>query len=196
MTDARTGAQRPWGEVVAFALLTLIGVMFVASSFGYGVLLEGGRVGPGFLPLVLGVLLILLSGVQLLGRLRAPVPEPAEHHHHYYPARETPVAGAHDMLDRQHEEHPELDVDIMGRTASYRIRQLWMVVAAIAVTIAVVPYLGFLIAFAALILFISIVVEGRRIIPALLITLSAIGVVYGVFVAFLNVPLPGGPLGF
>jgi putative tricarboxylic transport membrane protein len=195
VSDARTGAHRPWGEVIAFAVLVLIGIMFVASSFGYGVLQDRGRIGPGFLPLVLGVLLILLSGAQLLGRLRAPVPEPPEHHH-YYPARETPVAGAHVMLDRQHEEHPELGVDIMGRTAGFRVRQLWMVVAAIAVTIAVVPYLGFLLAFAALILFISIVVEGRRIVPALLITLSAIGVVYGVFVAFLNVPLPSGPLGF
>ena len=193
MSNARTGAHRPWGEVIAFALLVLIGIMFVASSFGYGVLQERGRIGPGFLPLVLGILLILLSGAQLLARLRAAA-EPTEHHHHRAP--DTPLSGAHEMLERQHEEHAEMGVDIMGRSARYRVRQLWMVVAAIAVTIAVVPYLGFLLAFAALILFISIVVEGRRIIPALLITLSAIAVVYGVFVAFLNVPLPSGPLGF
>ena len=193
MSDARTGAHRPWGEVIAFALLTLIGVVFVASSFGYGVLQEGGRVGPGFLPLVLGGLLVPLSLVQLAARLRAPDPGPDEHHHHHQP-RETPVSGAHDMLERQHEEHPELDVDILGRSAGYRTRQLWMVVAAIAVTILLVPYLGFLIAFGALILFVSVIVERRRIIPAAIITLAAIGVVYGVFVEFLNVPLPSGPL--
>lgn len=192
MSDARTGAHRPWGEVIAFAVLTLIGVVFVASSFGYGVLLEGGRVGPGFLPLVLGGLLIPLSLVQLVARLRTPAAEVAEHHHHV--PFETPVSGAHDMLERQHEEHPELDVDILGRSASYRVRQLWMVVAAVAVTILLVPYIGFLLAFGALILFISVVVERRRIIPALLISLAAIGVVYGVFVEFLNVPLPSGPL--
>ena len=193
MSDARTAAHRPWGEVVAFGVLAVIGIVFVASSFGYGVLQEGGRIGPGFLPLVLGGLLVVLGLVQLVGRLRAPVPEPAEHHHHHN-APQTPVAGAHDMLERQHDEHPELGVDILGRSAGYRMRQLWMVVAAIAVTIFLVPYLGFLIAFAALILFISVVVERRRIIPALLITLAAIGVVYGVFVEFLNVPLPSGPL--
>lgn len=195
MSDARTGTHRPWGEVVAFALLALIGIMFVASSFGYGVLQERGRVGPGFLPLVLGSALIVLSGYQLVGRLRGPTSEPAEHHHHQ--ATQTPVIGAHDILERQHEQHSEeMDVDIMGRSAGFRMRQLWMVVAAIAVTIALVPYLGFLIAFGALIVFISVVVERRRIFPALLITVAAIGIVYGVFVEFLNVPLPSGPLDF
>ena len=191
MTDARTGAHRPWGEVIAFALLTLIGVVFVASSFGYGVLQEGGRVGPGFLPLVLGGLLVPLSLLQLVTRLRAPA---AEHEHHHHQPRETPVSGAHAMLERQHEQHPELDIDILGRSAGQRMRQLWMVVAAIAVTIVLVPYIGFLIAFGALILFISVVVERRRIIPAAIITVAAIGIVYGVFVEFLNVPLPSGPL--
>ncbi|MFP5336859.1 MAG: tripartite tricarboxylate transporter TctB family protein [Actinomycetes bacterium] len=190
MSPARTGAPRPWGEVVAFAVLTLIGVAVVLSSFGYGILLERNRIGPGFLPLVLGVLLVALGAAQLVSRLRLPAADGAEHHH-----QEAPVAGAAALLEVEHEAPPESDVDIMGRSARYRTRQLWLVVAGIAVTITVVPYLGFLTAFGALILFISIVVERRRVVPAVLVTLAAIGVVYGVFGAFLDVPLPAGPLG-
>lgn len=190
MSPARTGVHRPWGEVVAFALLTLTGVVVVLSSFGYGILLERNRIGPGFLPLVLGVLLAALGAAQLVSRLRVPAPGAAEHHH-----QAAPVPGAAALLEAEHETPPESDTDIMGRSARYRARQLWMVMAAVAVTVVVVPYLGFLTSFGVLILFISIVVEGRRIVPAVLVTLAAIGVVYGVFAAFLNVPLPTGPLG-
>jgi len=158
--------------VTAFGLLPALGVAVVASSFSYGVFGDGGRVGPGFLPLVTGGLLALLGGAQLAERLR-PTPAPE--------SRDAPAA-------------PDdgTGVDALGRTEQQRVRQLWMVVAAILVAIPLVTLLGFLIAFGLLVLFVTTVVERRPLLPAAVITLAAVGLVYGVFGLFLNVPLPVG----
>jgi putative tricarboxylic transport membrane protein len=172
VTGAGTAARTQWREVTAFGLLTALGVAAVASSFSYGVFGDGGRVGPGFLPLVTGGLLALLGGAQLVERLRAtPAPEP-----------EGAPAAAEDGAG----------IDALGRTEQQRVRQLWMVAAAILVAIPLVTLLGFLIAFGLLVLFVTTVVERRPLLPAAVITLAAVGLVYGVFGLFLNVPLPLG----
>lgn len=64
----------PRGQVVAFGVLAALGAGLFASSFGYGILGEGGRVGPGLLPMVTGLLLLVLSAAQLFARLRRPAP--------------------------------------------------------------------------------------------------------------------------
>ncbi|WP_219412625.1 tripartite tricarboxylate transporter TctB family protein [Pseudonocardia nigra] len=173
-TAMRSGPGSPRaaiGEVVAFGVLTVLGAAVFASSFGYGLFGEGGRVGPGLLPMVCGLLLALLAGGQLLARLRRRSATPAPER----PAGE--------------------DVDVLGRTAAYRVRQLRTVVVALPVTVLLVPLIGFLPAFGLLVLFVSAVVERRRPVPALLVTVIAVAVVYGVFGVFLDVPLPTGVVG-
>jgi putative tricarboxylic transport membrane protein len=73
----------PRAQAVAFGVLALLGAAVFGTSFGYGILGEEGRVGPGLLPMVTGLLLLLLSAGQLLTRLSdgqfrrtAPSPEP------------------------------------------------------------------------------------------------------------------------
>ena len=185
MSDARTDTVSRSAEVAAFAVLTALGAAVVVSSFGYGILLEENRIGPGFLPLVTGGLLLLLSGAQLVSRLRAPHPQAAE----------TPawLAEAADVHPEPRAEEPEA-TDVLGRTHAYRVRQLWMVVAAVLVAIALVPFSGFLVTFGLLVLFITTYVERCRPLSAGAITLGAVTVVYAVFGVFLNVPLPAGLL--
>jgi hypothetical protein len=60
----------PRAQAVAFGVLALLGAAVFGTSFGYGILGEEGRVGPGLLPMVTGLLLLLLSTGQLLTRLR------------------------------------------------------------------------------------------------------------------------------
>jgi hypothetical protein len=184
VTGARTVA---WGEVVAFALLTVLGLAVVATSFGYGVFLEGHRVGPGFLPLVIGALVTLLRAVQLVGCLRGAPPEAAGEP---LPAGVAAAVG----VDLPAHATDDDGVDVLGRTEAYRVRQLWTVAAAVAVAIVLVPLFGFLICFGALVLFISAVVEKRPLLGSVVITACAVGIVYGVFGVFLNVPLPHGLL--
>jgi putative tricarboxylic transport membrane protein len=159
------------GQVIAFGVLAALGAAVFATSFGYGLFGEGGRVGPGLLPMVTGLLLLLLSGGQLLVRLRR--------------LRTAPAA-------------PPADgdgVDVFGRSEAQRVRQLRMVVLALPVAVLLIPLLGFLPAFGLLVLFIGVVVERRPPLVALVVTAVAVAVGYGVFAEFLDVPLPDGLLG-
>jgi putative tricarboxylic transport membrane protein len=185
VSEARTDTVSRSAEVAAFAVLSALGAAVVVSSFGYGILLEGNRIGPGFLPLVIGGLLLLLSGAQLVSRLRTPHPQAAE----------APgwLVEATDVHLHPHADEPE-ETDVLGRTHAYRVRQLRMVVAAVLVAIALVPFSGFLLTFGLLVLFITTYVERCRPLSAVAISLAAVGVVYAVFGLFLNVPLPTGLL--
>jgi putative tricarboxylic transport membrane protein len=162
----------PAGQAVAFGVLAALGAVVFGTSFGYGILAEGGRVGPGLLPMATGLLLLLLSGAQLLLRLRghpfrrtAPPPEPAD------------------------------GIDVLGRSATQRVRQLRTVVVATAVAVLLIPLLGFLPAMGLLVLFVSAVVERRPPLVALAVTAVAVAAGYGVFAEFLDVPLPTGAVG-
>jgi hypothetical protein len=161
----------PAGQAIAFGVLAAVGAAVFATSFGYGILGEGGRVGPGLLPMVTGLLLLLLSAVQLLARLRrlragGTTPPPQD-------------AGT----------------DVFGRTEAQRVRQLVMVLIALPVSVLMVPVLGFLVAFGLLVLFVSAVVERRPPLVALLVTAVAVALGYGIFAVFLDVPLPAGLVG-
>jgi putative tricarboxylic transport membrane protein len=60
------------GESAVWVLLVCLSVAMAGVSFGYGITKEGGEVGPGFLPLVAGVALALLSAACLLQSVRSP----------------------------------------------------------------------------------------------------------------------------
>jgi putative tricarboxylic transport membrane protein len=159
------------GEVVAYGVLALLGAAAVVTAFGYGVLVEGGRVGPGFVPLLAGASLAGLCGAVFVRKARE--------------------ACASDTLA----EAPPTDVDIFGRTASTRVRILWTVFGLTLLTLLLVPYLGFLASFGLLVLAVSTLVERRRPVPSLAIAVCAVAVAHAVFGLFLHVPLPGGLLG-
>ena len=88
---------------------------------------------------------------------------------------------------------PELD--IFGRDQRARNRQLVFVIAALLVAILLVPVIGLLLALASLMIFVSVVVEHRRILSTLIITTVTVAVFFFVFRIFLGVPLPTGLLG-
>ena len=72
---------------------------------------------------------------------------------------------------------------VMGVTAG-----LWLMVIA-------VPYLGFIASGVVFSLFLLLLVEKRPLVPSLTTTAIAVGIVYGVFVAWLGISLPQGMLG-
>jgi hypothetical protein len=160
----------PGAQAVAFGVLAAVGAAVFGTSFGYGVLGEEGRVGPGLLPMATGLLLLLLCGGQLLGRLR----------------RLRQVGGP---------PAAEPGPDVLGRTEAQRVRRMWTVVAALPVAVLLIPLLGFLPALGLLVLFVSVVVERRPVPVALAVTAAAVAAGYGVFAEFLDVPLPTGLAG-
>ena len=200
----------PGAQAVALGVLALLGAAVFATSFGYGILGEEGRVGPGLLPMVTGLLLLLLSAGRLLTRLLRRGPDghtlrtarssvPSRRHARLVTDRRREAGGQSPVAQQGRSSDPGADdgpgVDVFGRTEAQRVRQLWMVVAAVPVAVLLVPLLGFLPALGLLVLFISAVVERRPPLVAVSVTAVAVAAGYGIFAEFLDVPLPTGTLG-
>lgn len=69
------------------------------------------------------------------------------------------------------------------------------VAAALWIMLLAVPVLGLILSGVALCLFLLLAVERRPLIPSLATTAITVGIVYGVFVAWLGISLPQGVLG-
>jgi putative tricarboxylic transport membrane protein len=180
----------PAGEVAAYGLLTALGVGLLATSFGYGIFGDGGQVGPGFLPAVVGLLLAALAGGEFAARLRGT----RTPHHSALDDVALPVQRDATTATPTPVQADD-DIDVLGRSKTDRVRSLWVVIAATFVAILLVPVAGFLLAFGALTFFVSAVVERRPLLAAAAITVVALAAIYAVFVLFLGVPLPAGMLG-
>ena len=199
-------------QVVVYGLLAALGLGALVMALSYGLFLDDLRVGPGLVPGVVGGLILLVAGWELLATLRG---HRTSHDHGLaeivVAAVETPgghVApeGTASPDDGPVELHgpagavaapgPGMDdIDIFGRTPQQRARQLLIVFVALVAAVLLVPVLGFLVSFFVLSLFISAVVERRRWIPSVIVSFLAVAAVYGLFVGFLEVPLPTGLLG-
>lgn len=166
---------------LALVAMAALGIGIAVVGPGYGLSVDGQRLGPGFLPLVAGSGLALLALALLAGTLRKAAAERRE--------RDGVAAESVDP-------HSEETLDDLGRTMARRQRNMRLVSVALLVTILLIPLIGFLEAFALLLLFVSIVVERRPVVPAIVITLIAVAVVYAIFVLFLNVRLPMGLLAY
>jgi hypothetical protein len=204
-------------QAVVYGLLTALGLGALVMAVGYGFFLEESRVGPGLVPGVVGGLIVLIAGWELIATLRghrtphdrglaevvaaaaAGTPQGDASSERTAPGG-APDGDATVAPDDAPGEvagtgpGPD-DVDIFGRTPQERGRQLVTVFAALVVACLLVPVLGFLVSFFVLSLFISAIVERRGWIPSLIVSFLAVAAVYGIFVGFLDVPLPTGLLG-
>ena len=182
MTQPAAGTDRHQvAETVTLAALGLLGVGVAVVGSRYGISVDD-RVGPGFLPLAAGVGLALMCAVLLLGRLRRPSAG----------AGTAGVVGAL-AADGPAEQAGE-DAGEAEETAEARNHRARLVFAALMITVVLVPMIGFLESFALLLVFVSVVVERRPVLPALGVTAVAVTAIYLVFVQFLSVRLPMGLL--
>jgi putative tricarboxylic transport membrane protein len=182
-----TAALRRY-NVIADAVLALLGAGAVYGGVMYGLFDEDGLVSAGFLPAVCGAAIVALAIVDLVHQLtRKPEMETIADE-----IFESIIDNVPDTTDRL-QTAPELD--IFGRDQKARNRQLVLVIVALVVSIALVPILGLLLSLALLMVFVSVVVERRGIIATLVITAVTIAVFYFVFAVFLGVPLPRSLLG-
>ena len=76
------------------------------------------------------------------------------------------------------------------------LRRIGGAMAGLAVAFALTPLLGLLVAQTLFMLYMLLGLQRRRIVPSLLTTAITSGLIYGVFMRWLHVPLPTGPLGF
>lgn len=199
-------------HAIAFGLLTAIGLYAFVVALGYGLFKEDFRVGPGLVPAVVGGGTTLIAGWELIATLRG---RRARHDHGIAevaasvtpgtpatagePGGPAPAGSLPDATAGGGTASPgagvEHGVDIFGRTAATRSRQLVVVFASLVVAVLLIPLLGFLVSFFLLSVFMSAIVERRAWVPSVAVSLIAILAVYAVFVLFLNVPLPTGLIG-
>jgi putative tricarboxylic transport membrane protein len=189
MSGSRQVRGAPAGELTAYALLTVVGGVVLATSFGYTILFDDGRVAPGFLPMCAGGLLMLLAGVQFVARLRGTA---TPHHDPLAGVLSSDAVAEKAPAGTARDRTAEVEKDVLGRSVRDRVRNLRVVIGATVLAVVVTPLLGLLVAFGALVFFISTVVERRPLLRAAGITAVAVAVVYAVFVEFLSVPLPMG----
>lgn len=202
-----TAAQR--GGIAASAVLAAVGVAALLGGLGYGVTVEGGEIGPGFLPAMAGGLVAVFAVLDLVGRLRRRSDRPTQAEL-ILDTASRPEDGVvlGDPLDpgapstsTQSIHSPLLadddadGVDILGRTQRQRNRMLAVVLGLVVATLVMVQVVGFLLAFVLLLFVVAVFVERRRVLPSALVALAAGAVTYAVFVALLSVPLPQGLLG-
>jgi putative tricarboxylic transport membrane protein len=173
-----TGAARHQAaETATLAVLGALGVGVAVVGSGYGISVNQ-RTGPGFLPLVAGVGLALMCAALLLAKLRGSGASD----------RNTAVQIADTNAADLAEDAPEEETN---RTRNHPAR---LVFGGLIVTIVLVSMIGFLESFALLLMFVSVVVERRPVLPALGVTAVAVAVIYLVFVQLLSVRLPMGLL--
>lgn len=171
------------------AVIMFLGISAVAMGAGYGVLDDDGRIGPGFLPAVAGALMAFFAAVNVLtsGRKQTAPLDMVEDR-----IAGTDLGEAPQGMDGSANGE---DLDIYGRTQRQRDRMLWTVIGIVLATVVLVPLLGFMLAFAAMLLVIAVVVERRKILPSVLVSVLTLAATYAIFVLFLRVPLPQGILG-
>lgn len=183
-------------EAAAYGFLVAVGGYAFITAFDYPVFNEGNRIGPGLLPAVFAGTITLVSAWLLLRALTGHrarhdlgLAEVAQSVGPEAPGEPPPGQASGPGAD------PAGDVDIFGRTAAQRLRQLQLVTVALVVALLIVPVVGLLGAMALFCLFASIVVERRPWLSSVLITAASVVVVHLVFAVFLEVPLPTGVLG-
>jgi len=196
------------GGLAASAVLAAIGSAALVGGLGYGVTVEGGEIGPGFLPAMAGGLVAVFAVLDLVGRLRRRPDRPSQAELILdTPSRPDDGIVLGDPLDpgapttSTQSIHSPLatddddGVDILGRTQRQRNRMLAVVLGLVVVTLAMVQVVGFLLAFVLLLFVVAVFVEHRRVLPSALVAVAAGVVTYAIFVALLRVPLPQGLLG-
>ena len=170
------------------AVIISLGIVAAAMGAGYGVLGDDGRIGPGFLPTIAGASMAFFAAVNMLtsGRKQAATLDSVV---------EERISGiAHGEASQGPGADGE-DLDIYGRTQRQRDRMLWTVIGIVLATVVLVPLLGFMLAFAAMLLVIAVVVERRKMLPSVMVSVLTLAATYAIFVLFLRVPLPQGILG-
>ncbi|WP_166876564.1 MULTISPECIES: tripartite tricarboxylate transporter TctB family protein [unclassified Salinibacterium] len=174
---------------IAFtAVLAAVGVAAVIGGIGYGAFGEEGRIGPGFLPVLAGGLVAAFAVIDIIGRL-------LERRQHNYDAELALDTEAIDALQAEVDTEKATDVDIFGRTQKQRNRMLVAVTGILIVALLLVNVIGFLLAFGLMLFVIAVVIEKRKMLSSLIVTVAALAVAWLVFGVLLRVPLPQGLLG-
>lgn len=167
-------------------LLVVLGAAFMVGSLQFDILKDTGEIGPGFMPLVSGLLLVVFGvmvGMETWWRVR-----PAGG-----PDQEGEASEA-EPGDSEIEEDAQPEEDESSQEDRWRY-SVGPVFGLLAVAIVLIPVLGFLVSFGLLIFALVRFVEQEKTLYAAVSGAGAVVAAWLIFVHFLEIPLPEGFLG-
>lgn len=182
-------------DVIGTAILGIVGLVAVIAGLGYGFTVDGGMVGPGFLPVLTGAFIFVASLAEIFrlffarvgtsgGRIMSTV--------------ENIEASAEESIDSY---APPLsgevteDLDTFGRTEKQRNRAPFYIFLTFGAALILIQFIGLIIAFSLAVLFLLVVIEKQKWWTSAVATIAAAAFVYIIFGLILTVPLPTGMLG-
>lgn len=177
-------------DVVGTSVLGIVGLFAAVMGIRYGVTVENGQVGPGFLPLVTGSFVLLASVAELLRMFLAP---PATHAGSFMQVVEEVEDEARAAVGTADAEAAELDT--FGRTAKQRARAIVLIFGILLVALLLIPVIGLLLSLTLMVFTVFVAIERKPIVTSAIISAAALAIMYLIFDLGLNVPLPTGMLG-
>lgn len=175
---AHDSLRQAWPEVTTYAVVGLIGVYLVVTSFGYGLTADDSLVGAGTMPFAMGLLLAVLAVILSARRLGQVVSV----RHASEPLYER-GEGQESATER------DQAAPVQGRS---RRQCFLMVIATMAATIALTPLISMQLAFGLMVLWLAAGVERMRLRTSILVAILAVGISHLIFRVFLDVALPDG----
>lgn len=157
-------------DIVGTVLLVGIGGAFAVGGAGYGIFGEGGRIGPGFMPFMTGILVAVFGAMIGLGL--------------FIRSRRT---------EGDAPERYGMPGD--GETETASEKTVAIVFAMTLVAILVTTFAGFLPAFGLLVFALVKFIEKGSIFAAAALGVGSAAGAWFVFVFFLQIPLPTGVFG-
>lgn len=189
MTPAMAAWKRHRSDLIGTAVLAAVGAVAAVMGLGYGVFTEGNRVGPGFLPVVVGLFILVAAGLEL-GRILFAGRALSEGSVMAL-VEDVEQEAAEQISETRREEQR----DTFGRTAKQRNWAPLYIFAVIAAALLLVDLIGLVLSFALAVAFLIIVIERRPWWVGLLATAGAVAFIVVIFKVLLGIPLPSGYLG-
>jgi putative tricarboxylic transport membrane protein len=185
-------------DVVGGVLIILVGAFFAIYSLQYGVLGEAGRLEPGAMPVFSGLALALCGVGVVVSAFRTGTVSAAEDAVDTVPGGASQPDGS---SGTETEADAEADVDVevefeASAEPEARVGRALVVLAAATVATYLASRIGFLAAFGLMIIGLLVGVERERVWKALAVAAGAMVFTYLLFVQFLRIPVPEGPLPF
>ncbi|WP_035769422.1 tripartite tricarboxylate transporter TctB family protein [Arthrobacter castelli] len=196
-SEAPARTRPPTSDVVGTAILAAVGAFALVMGFGYGFLEEGGKVGPGFLPVVTGGFILVASLAEITRMYLTHGQRGGSLMDFTEDIEEEANAAIGQTADPETEGSSESTQqrDTFGRTASPRNRAIVKVFGILLAALLVMPWLGLLLSLTAMVLTVVLWVERKPLLPSVLMAAGALAGAYLIFVQALGVPLPQGALG-
>lgn len=165
-TPTQTPRRVRRGVLIAYGVIALIGAFFFAFSLQYDFYRYEDQVGPGFMPRVVGMIVLLLGVALIMQEIRTG----------------SVLKGDSGVDDEQGE-------DGLSRKT---VIKLLSVFGLIILTVILVPVLGLIPPLVLLVAALTIAIERMPIIPSIIVSAGAAALAYVLFVMVLRVPVPMG----